>query len=173
MRYGGKKLIKHVHIDFSLSFFHIYLQSLSVKTAEIHGNSWYQKWYNAKSSSLPFFEINLNVKIRKKCHRETKGQRQLSPFCRRQELKFVKESLLARACELLVCLLIGSNIFSKGEFWGKGITPEMKIIVPQLLTSELRSMSKLLGLFQVLFVLFLLLNTQAQYFVFELKLFVL
>ena len=34
-------------------------------------------------------------------------------------------------------------------------------------------MSKLLGLFQVLFVLFLSLNMQAQYFVFELKLFVL
>ena len=81
--------------------------------------------------------------------------------------------MLARACELLVCLLIGSHIFSTGEFLGKGITSEMKITVLQFLTSELRSMSKLLGLFQVLFVLFLLLNTQAQYFVFELKLFVL
>ena len=82
--------------------------------------------------------------------------------------------MLARACELLVCLLIGSNIFSAGEFLGKGITSEMKITVLQFLTSKQRSMSKLLGLFQVLFVLFLLLiNTQAQYFVFELKLFVL
>ena len=81
--------------------------------------------------------------------------------------------MLARACELLVCPLIGSNIFSAGEFLGKGLTSEMKITVLQFLTSELRSMSKLLGLFQVLFVLFLLLNTQAQYFVFELKLFVL
>ena len=81
--------------------------------------------------------------------------------------------MLARACELLVCLLIGSNIFSTGEFLGKGITSEMKITVLQFLTSELRSMSKLLGLFQVLFVLFLSLNMQAQYFVFELKLFVL
>ena len=81
--------------------------------------------------------------------------------------------MLARACELLVCLLIGSNIFSTGEFLGKGITSEMKTTFLQFLTSELRSMSKLLGLFQVLFVLFLLLNTQAQYFVFELKLFVL
>ena len=79
--------------------------------------------------------------------------------------------MLARACELLVCLLIGSNIFSAGEFLGKGITLEITVL--QFLTSELRSMSKLLGLFQVLFVLFLLLNTQAQYFVFELKLFVL
>ena len=79
--------------------------------------------------------------------------------------------MLARACELLVCLLIGSNIFSAGEFLGKGITLEITFL--QFLTSELRSMSKLLGLFQVLFVLFLLLNTQAQYFVFELKLFVL
>ena len=79
--------------------------------------------------------------------------------------------MLARACELLVCLLIGSNIFSAGEFLGKGITSEITVL--QFLTSELRSMSKLLGLFQVLFVLFLLLNTQAQYFVFELKLFVL
>ena len=82
--------------------------------------------------------------------------------------------MLARACELLVCLLIGSNIFSAGEFLGKGITSEMKITVLQFLTSKQRSMSKLLGLFQVLFVLFLLLiNTQAQYFVFELKLIVL
>ena len=82
--------------------------------------------------------------------------------------------MLARACELLVCLLIGSNIFSAGEFLGKGITSEMKITVLQFLTSKQRSMYKLLGLFQVLFVLFLLLiNTQAQYFVFELKLFVL
>ena len=81
--------------------------------------------------------------------------------------------MLARARELLVCLLIGSNVFSAGEFLGKGITSEMKITVLQFLTSKLRSMSKLLGLFQVLFVLFLLLNTQAQYFVFELKLFVL
>ena len=81
--------------------------------------------------------------------------------------------MLARACELLVCLLIGSNIFSAGEFLGKGITSEMKITILQFLTSKLRSMSKLLGLFQVLFVLFLLLNTQAQYFVIELKLFVL
>ena len=81
--------------------------------------------------------------------------------------------MLARACELLVCLLIGSNIFSAGEFLSKGITSEMKITVLQFLTSKLRSMSKLLGLFQVLFVLFLLLNTQAQYFVIELKLFVL
>ena len=81
--------------------------------------------------------------------------------------------MLARACELLVCLLIGSNIFSTGEFLGKGITSEMKITVLQFLTSKQRSMSKLLGLFHVLFLLFLLLNTQAQYFVFELKLFVL
>ena len=81
--------------------------------------------------------------------------------------------MLARACELLVCPLIGSNIFSAGEFLGKGITSEMKITILQFLTSKLRSMSKLLGLFQVLFVLFLLLNTQAQYFVIELKLFVL
>ena len=44
---------------------------------------------------------------------------------------------------------------------------------PLYLTSELRSVSKLFGLFQVLFVLFVFLNTQAQYFVFELKLFVL
>ena len=79
--------------------------------------------------------------------------------------------MLARACELLVCQLIGSNIFSAGEFLGKGITLEITVL--QFLTSELRSMSKLLGLLQVLFVLFLLLNTQAQYFVFELKLFVL
>ena len=81
--------------------------------------------------------------------------------------------MLARARELLVCLLIGSNVFSAGEFLGKGITSEMKITVLQFFTSKLRSMSKLLGLFQVLFVLFLLLNTQVQYFVFELKLFVL
>ena len=46
----------------------------------------------------------------------------------------------------------------------------MKITVVQFLTSELRSMSKLFGLFQVLFVLFLFLNTQAQCFAFELKL---
>ena len=71
--------------------------------------------------------------------------------------------MLARACELLVCLLVGSNIFSAGD----------EITVLQFLSSKLRSMSKLLGLFQVLFVRFLLLNTQAQYFVFELKLFVL
>ena len=81
--------------------------------------------------------------------------------------------MVATACESLVCLRIGSNIFSRGEFRDKGITSEMKITVLQFLTSELRSMSKLLGLFQVLFVLFLFFNTQAQYFVFELKLFVL
>ena len=50
---------------------------------------------------------------------------------------------------MLVCLLIGLNIFSTGEFLGKGITSEMKITVPQFLTSEPRSMSKLFGLFQV------------------------
>ena len=75
--------------------------------------------------------------------------------------------MIAGACKLLVFVLIGSNIFSEG------IPSEMKITVLQFLTPELRSISKLFGLFQVLFVLFLLLNTQAQYFVFELKLFVL
>ena len=49
---------------------------------------------------------------------------------------------------MLVCLLIGSKIFSRGEFWGKGVTSEMKITVLQFLTSELRSMSKLFGLFR-------------------------
>ena len=55
--------------------------------------------------------------------------------------------MVARACELLIGLLIGSNIFSREEFCGKGITSEMKITVLWFLTSELRSMSKLLGLF--------------------------
>ena len=64
--------------------------------------------------------------------------------------------MVARACELLVCLLIGSNIFSRGEFWGNA--------QPLYLTRELRSMSKLFGLFQVLFVFSLFLHTQAQYF---------
>ena len=69
--------------------FHIYLQSLSVKTAEIHGYSCYQKKDKVESSSLSFFKISLKGK-RRKNDRETKGQRQLSPFCRRQGLKFRK-----------------------------------------------------------------------------------
>ena len=50
--------------DFSLSFFHIYLKSLSVKTAKIHGYSWYQKHYNAESSSLPFFRNQSKSRIK-------------------------------------------------------------------------------------------------------------
>ena len=51
--------------DFSFSFFHIYLQSLSVKTTEIHGYSWYKKQFDAESSSLHFYKINLKVKRKK------------------------------------------------------------------------------------------------------------
>ena len=45
--------------------FHIYLQSLSVKTAEIHGYSCHQKKDKVEFSSIPFFKISLNVKRRK------------------------------------------------------------------------------------------------------------
>ena len=62
MRYGGKKLIKHVH---RFPYIYIYIYSLSVKTAEIHGYSCYQKKDKVESSSLPFFKISLKVKRRK------------------------------------------------------------------------------------------------------------
>ena len=59
--------------------------------------------------------------------------------------------IFTKPCKLLVCLLVGSNILSRGEFWDKGITSEIKITVLVFFTSELRSMSKLFGLFQVFF----------------------
>ena len=93
----------NMFIDFSLSFFHIYLQSLSVKTAEIHGYSCYQKKDKVESSSLPFFKISLKVKRRKKWHRETKGQRQLSPFWRRQGLRFIKGNCGSKSSQV-ACL---------------------------------------------------------------------
>ena len=91
----------NMFIDFSLSFFHIYLQSLSVKTAEIHGYLWYQKLYDVASSSLPFFKIN--QKVKRKWHRETKGQRKLSPFWRRQGLKFIKGNYGSKSLQV-ACL---------------------------------------------------------------------
>ena len=47
---------------------------------------------------------------------QTKGQQQLSPTVDDRDSNLERESVLARACELLIGLLIGSNIFSRGEF---------------------------------------------------------
>ena len=80
-------------------FFHIYLQSLSVKTTEVRGYSWYQKQNNAESLSS-FFQNQSNSQRRKKWHRETKGQRQLSPFCRRQRLKFRKGICVSKSLRI-------------------------------------------------------------------------
>ena len=109
--------------------FHIYLQSLSVKTTKIYGYSCYQKKNKVEFSSLPFFKISLKIKRRKNDTERPRisGNFLLSVDDRKENLE--RESVLARACELPIGLLIGSNIFSRGEFGGKGITSEMKITV--------------------------------------------
>ena len=96
--------------------FHIYLQSLSVKTAEIHEYSCDQKKDKFESSSLPFFKISLKVKRRKNDTERPRvsGNFLLSVDDRDSNLE--RESVLARVCELLIGLPIGSNIFSRGEF---------------------------------------------------------
>ena len=81
------------------------------------------------SSSLPFFKISLKVKRRKSDTERPRvsGNFLLSVDDREENLE--RESVLARACELPIGLLIGSNIFSRGEFLGKRITSKMKISV--------------------------------------------
>ena len=63
-----------------------------------------------------FFKISLKVKRRKN---DTESPRVSGNFLLSvddRDLSLERESVLARAFELLIGLLIGSNIFSRGEF---------------------------------------------------------
>ena len=109
--------------DRTCSLHSVYLFSIYIYEAFLSRQLKFTDIHDIKNGIMPsprlflFFKINLKVKRKKKLTRRDQMSVATFSFLQTTEIKNLeRESLLARACELLVCLLIGSNIFSRGEF---------------------------------------------------------